>query len=207
MSSWLNNTEACLIFPGVYISNYQSSVNAPYLSSKLGVTCVVSLSLVRKSAKELEAYKQHGIEAIELGISDMPGASCIETFLCVTEHISRVLSLKGTILVHCDQGVSRSPSAVIMYLMRYDGHSFQKARTIVSVARRQAFPNEGFMRALQKWRPADSTLPRAAPQPPASAVPTEVAPAAAVAVREPEPICVGLAAGCECSHCMASALA
>ena len=52
-----------------------------------------------------------------------------------------------TVLVHCGAGQSRSPTIVLMYLMRKDGISLKNAFRFVR-AKRDILPNEGFMEQL-----------------------------------------------------------
>lgn len=50
----------------------------------------------------------------------------------------------GGVLVHCQQGVSRSVSMVISYLMKYYRFAFDDALVLLKQSRSQACPNEGF---------------------------------------------------------------
>ncbi|KAK3935934.1 protein-tyrosine phosphatase-like protein [Diplogelasinospora grovesii] len=56
----------------------------------------------------------------------------------------------SSVLLHCDKGVSRSPTALIAYLMRTHGWSFNTALAFVQVKRRIR-PNENFKEQLQVW--------------------------------------------------------
>lgn len=56
----------------------------------------------------------------------------------------------GGILVHCQQGVSRSVSMVIAYLMKYYRKTFDEAMALAKTARKQACPNEGFTNQLRE---------------------------------------------------------
>ncbi|KAL0574178.1 hypothetical protein V5O48_007766 [Marasmius crinis-equi] len=55
------------------------------------------------------------------------------------------------VLVHCQQGVSRSTAIVIAYLIRCKGMSYDEAFQMVLRKRPCAKPNEGFIRALRDW--------------------------------------------------------
>jgi dual specificity MAP kinase phosphatase len=55
----------------------------------------------------------------------------------------------GGVLVHCQQGVSRSVSMTVSYLMKYYRKSFDEALGLCKNARAQANPNEGFMLQLK----------------------------------------------------------
>jgi len=55
----------------------------------------------------------------------------------------------GGVLVHCQQGVSRSVSMVLSYLMKYYGKTFGEALALAKTARKQACPNDGFTQQLK----------------------------------------------------------
>lgn len=57
----------------------------------------------------------------------------------------------GGILVHCQQGVSRSCSMVISYMMKYYRIPYEETLAIVKVARKQGCPNEGFDSQLREF--------------------------------------------------------
>jgi len=56
----------------------------------------------------------------------------------------------GGVLVHCQQGVSRSASMVMSYLMKFYRKSFDEALALARNARAQANPNEGFTIQLKE---------------------------------------------------------
>eukprot|EP00437_Effrenium_voratum_P015206 CAMPEP_0181454602 /NCGR_PEP_ID=MMETSP1110-20121109/30324_1 /TAXON_ID=174948 /ORGANISM="Symbiodinium sp., Strain CCMP421" /LENGTH=333 /DNA_ID=CAMNT_0023578955 /DNA_START=24 /DNA_END=1022 /DNA_ORIENTATION=+ len=55
----------------------------------------------------------------------------------------------GSVLIHCQQGVSRSVSMAMSYMMKYYRKSFEEALGICKDARSQACPNEGFTTQLK----------------------------------------------------------
>eukprot|EP00927_Polykrikos_kofoidii_P065773 TRINITY_DN6148_c0_g1_i1.p1 TRINITY_DN6148_c0_g1~~TRINITY_DN6148_c0_g1_i1.p1 ORF type:complete len:363 (-),score=66.09 TRINITY_DN6148_c0_g1_i1:276-1364(-) len=57
----------------------------------------------------------------------------------------------GGILVHCQQGVSRSVSMVCSYLMKFYRFSFVDALKLAKTARTQAGPNGGFTEQLKQF--------------------------------------------------------
>ena len=54
----------------------------------------------------------------------------------------------GAVLVHCVQGISRSTSACLSYLMRREGWTLARAYEHVKALRPIMRPNKGFMRQL-----------------------------------------------------------
>lgn len=57
------------------------------------------------------------------------------------------LFFKGNIFIHCHQGVSRSASLVLAYLMIYKNMSLKQAIQQVA-SKRYIFPNDGFLEQL-----------------------------------------------------------
>lgn len=58
--------------------------------------------------------------------------------------ITKAFSNKGKVLIHCQQGVSRSASLMIAYLMDKRGMNYHEALGIVKGKRRIVAPNKGF---------------------------------------------------------------
>ncbi|KAJ7058940.1 protein-tyrosine phosphatase-like protein [Mycena amicta] len=75
------------------------------------------------------------------------------------QYIERALRRGEGVLVHCQQGVSRSPSVVIAYLIRNHGMSYESALAYVKRKRACAKPNPGFARALMEWEAAWRSRP------------------------------------------------
>jgi len=57
----------------------------------------------------------------------------------------------GAVLVHCQQGRSRSCALVVGFLMRHRGHTLKDALTRVARRRPEMEVNEDYMRALMAW--------------------------------------------------------
>jgi len=55
------------------------------------------------------------------------------------------------VLVHCEGGISRSPTIVISYLMKYHNMTLKQAMEHVSEKRPIISPNMGFMNELRKF--------------------------------------------------------
>lgn len=55
------------------------------------------------------------------------------------------------LLVHCNAGISRAPSIVMLYLMKMENLDFDTAFQQVKLARPFAKPNEGFLRQLKSF--------------------------------------------------------
>jgi hypothetical protein len=81
-------------------------------------------------------------------IDDSESADIFQHFDSATEFIH---NQKGEVLVHCAQGMSRSASICIAYLIRYVGLNLEQAMAVCKIARPIVQPNAGFMEALKRY--------------------------------------------------------
>ncbi|KAF3433774.1 hypothetical protein FNV43_RR24877 [Rhamnella rubrinervis] len=114
-------------------------------------------------AKDREILKQNGITHIlncvgfvcpeyfkadfayrTLWLQDSPSEDITSILYDVFDYFEDVREQGGRVFVHCCQGVSRSTSLVIAYLMWREGQSFDDAFQYVKAARGIADPNMGF---------------------------------------------------------------
>ncbi|XP_043720442.1 protein-tyrosine-phosphatase MKP1-like [Telopea speciosissima] len=79
-----------------------------------------------------------------LWLQDSPSEDITSILYDVFDYFEDVREQCGRVLVHCCQGVSRSTSLVIAYLMWREGQSFDDAFHYVRAARGIANPNMGF---------------------------------------------------------------
>ncbi|KAL8106382.1 protein-tyrosine-phosphatase MKP1-like [Apium graveolens] len=79
-----------------------------------------------------------------LWLRDSPTEDITSILYDVFDYFEDVREQGGRVLVHCCQGVSRSTSLVIAYLMWKNGQSFEDAFQHVKAARGVANPNMGF---------------------------------------------------------------
>ena len=64
--------------------------------------------------------------------------------------IDRARKANSSILVHCVQGISRSSTIVIAYLMKRENMTLKEAYSHVKSRRSIIRPNQGFLRCLMK---------------------------------------------------------
>lgn len=83
---------------------------------------------------------------MHINIDDDPSEDIINQFSKTNEFIDG----DEGILVHCEAGVSRSPSFVIAFLMWKYGYSPEEATSIVA-SKRQILPNRGFREQLCRY--------------------------------------------------------
>ncbi|KAL6749820.1 protein-tyrosine phosphatase-like protein [Haematococcus lacustris] len=85
-------------------------------------------------------------------LQDTPAEDILCVLYDVFEYIDTALSSGGRVLVHCSQGVSRSASLVIAYLMWREKASYDDIFARVKAIRGVANPNIGFTCQLLQWQ-------------------------------------------------------
>jgi len=121
------------------------------LVSKHGITHILSLlpdfelvdsvKLIVESHLSLEVYDEVGFDLLNSSVV----LKALEFI-----HQCNLLKQEGKhILVHCNAGISRAPSIIISYLMKYEKLNFDQAFKEVQKVRPHAKPNDGFMRQLK----------------------------------------------------------
>ncbi|KAI9511421.1 protein-tyrosine phosphatase-like protein [Russula earlei] len=99
----------------------------------------------------LPASEKDGFECYRLDILDLESQDLKPHLEDAVEDIDSALRRGRNVLVHCQQGVSRSAAIVIAYLICKRGMSFDSAITFVRQRRPCIKPNSGFVRCLREW--------------------------------------------------------
>ena len=87
-----------------------------------------------------------------LWLQDAPGEDVASVLFDCFDFIRDCVDSGGRVLVHCSQGVSRSVSVVVGYLMWRDDEAYERAFARVKEKRGVANPNMGFACQLLQWR-------------------------------------------------------
>ena len=132
-----------LVVKKMYISSIRVAQNLSILR-KLGITHVLTVCPMRPTHFP-------GIEYKVVSISDSPDQRIDLKFPECFEFIRYALESGGKILIHCFQGVSRSASIIIAYLMTYHDMSFIQAVNFLKQKRIIINPNFGFMEQLRNY--------------------------------------------------------
>ena len=122
-------------------------------------------------ARNLETLREHNITHIincnafvvpnyfesafsykSLWLQDSPGEDVTRVLYDCFDFIRAARAAGGNVLVHCSQGVSRSVSVVISFLMWESGASYEEAFARVKAQRGIANPNMGFTCQMLQWR-------------------------------------------------------
>ncbi|KAG7386744.1 Serine/threonine/tyrosine-interacting-like protein 1 [Phytophthora pseudosyringae] len=117
----------------------------------LGITHVVNAT-----RKVDNVFENDGVNYLNAKLADKPDENIAQFFNAAYEFIAqaqRSTTAEGKpcrVLVHCTQGISRSATLVILYVMRAHHWSLAQAFNFVRSGRGVVVPNEGFLRALMK---------------------------------------------------------
>ncbi|KAJ7474995.1 protein-tyrosine phosphatase-like protein [Mycena latifolia] len=97
------------------------------------------------------ARNEDGLVVYSIDIRDKESVDLRPHLEAACVYIERTLRRGKGVLVHCQQGVSRSPSIVIAYLIRNHAMYYDAALAFVKRKRACAKPDPGFARALIEW--------------------------------------------------------
>lgn len=96
-------------------------------------------------------YFPDDFEYLALSLYDAGTESILGTFFTVIEFIENAFKQGGKVLVHCYEGVSRSTTLAISYLMWKTRLGFNEVMEDVKKKRGSASPNAGFIVQLLQW--------------------------------------------------------
>lgn len=100
---------------------------------------------------ELEVFYPNAFIYLQIPAKDSEAFQLIDFFDIMSDFINKAFHKKGNVFVHCAMGVSRSPTAIIAYLMKYQKMTFKKALKHVESKRSIVFPNQGFLVQLEEY--------------------------------------------------------
>ncbi|KAJ7171324.1 protein-tyrosine phosphatase-like protein [Mycena filopes] len=131
----------------LYLGSLSASNDHPLLRAH-GVTHLVQ---ALEAAWAPPALPEDGFSTFSVDIRDKASVDLRPHLEAACVWIERALGRGEGVLVHCQQGVSRSTSIIIAYLIRNHAMSYPAALAFVKRKRACAKPNEGFARALVEW--------------------------------------------------------
>lgn len=133
----------------LYLGSYSAFLEPTNLSQN-AITSVVQ---VVDPTFMGEGHAHHGrkLDIYRLDILDSTSADLKPHLEATVRWIDDRLRKGYNVLVHCQQGVSRSAAVVIAYLIYTHSMSYEAAFDFVRKRRACIKPNAGFVRALQEW--------------------------------------------------------
>lgn len=141
------NEDFATIIDGVlYFGNVKPAKNKETLLD-LGITSILDLIKYKKPEDEIKHGKNFNF--LHLSVEDSPTNSiywCEQSSRFIENEIKK----GGKVYVHCLQGISRSTTAILHYLMTCCGDTLKEAFDLVRSRRKVACPVYGFMKDLSE---------------------------------------------------------
>lgn len=110
---------------------------------KLGITHILVVG------NGLKIFHPKDFEYKNFKIADWPTMDIAQFFQEAFEFIEK----SNKVFVHCAAGISRSATIVISYFMKKNNLSFEEAEEFVKFKRPLIYPNSGFVKQLQNYKP------------------------------------------------------
>jgi len=137
------NPQLFEILPHLFLGSQDAATNEQGLNEK-GVKYILNV------ATGIDYKQQDGINYCTIPILDLDSVDIIPIFEQCFDFIE-IGRKDGGVLVHCNQGVSRSATVIIAYIMKTEKKSFQESYNITKNSKQDINPNPGFMRQLKEY--------------------------------------------------------
>jgi len=130
------------VFEFLYFGSQDVACDSNILSA-LRITDILSVGVTVPTHRDL-SYKF--IEAY-----DLPSFNMKNIFDECFSYIENVRLLNRRVFVHCNAGISRSPTIIIAYVMKHLKISFEDSFKLVKETRFTINPNAGFISQLKDY--------------------------------------------------------
>jgi dual specificity MAP kinase phosphatase len=141
----IDTAVASEILPFLFIGNQRDAANRERLT-ELGVTHILNVT-----AHLPLHFENDGITYLRLPASDSGSQNLKQYFSEAISFIENARTANGKVLVHCQAGVSRSPSIVAAYLISRSHKTLSDAFTFIKDRRSIVAPNINFMGQLLEF--------------------------------------------------------
>ena len=140
------NSHPSQIFNWLYLGTFANACDIDELKRNK-ITYILNCALECINTKLPENIKE-----LHLKIRDTDDFEIINYFEEANHFIQKCRKEGCNILVHCKFGISRSPSFIIAYLIKYNKLSVDEALKLVNRKRFQIKPNKGFINQLYRYK-------------------------------------------------------
>eukprot|EP00164_Ancoracysta_twista_P004265 GFYU01005749.1.p1 GENE.GFYU01005749.1~~GFYU01005749.1.p1 ORF type:complete len:340 (-),score=66.55 GFYU01005749.1:7-1026(-) len=130
----------------MYLSGTWQSRNEDMMINHLKITHIVNATLECPSC-----FEDKGVIYLPVEIPDEEHVNIRDYFNTVIEFIQKAKDSGGKVLVHCVQGMSRSATLVIAYLMTTYRWTLRESYTWVKKKREMIYPNKAFLIQLRDY--------------------------------------------------------
>ncbi len=134
------------VLPGLYLGNARDAKDINLLQQN-EIKSIINISTTIPCYYENENL----FDYLQLLCNDSNQENILQYFENTFDYIQKKLSANENVLVHCQGGISRSPSFVIGYLMKYHSKTFDQAYLLVKEKRKIINPNLNFLTQLTRY--------------------------------------------------------
>ena len=131
------------VIPGLFIGCQDAATNFQELTRNK-ISCILNVAV------GVMPTKIENIEHKSMPLYDEPGFNIREHFEEGIDFLREQLQ-NGSVLVHCNAGISRSTTIILAFLMKEKKMGLNEALELVRIARPIAKPNPGFMKQLRTY--------------------------------------------------------
>ncbi|XP_019504401.1 PREDICTED: dual specificity protein phosphatase 21 [Hipposideros armiger] len=128
----------------LFIGNSTASNNKLMLSNSC-ITAIISVSM------EVSNTYYENIQYLKVPVANSPRGCLYDFFDPIADYIHSVEMKQGRILLHCTDGVSRSTTLCLAFLMKYHRMSLLEAYTWTKLCRPAIRPDNSFWEQLVQY--------------------------------------------------------
>ena len=132
------------VIPHLYLGHVINASNY-YQLKEFGIDCIVNVTL------EHSNYFKDYFDYYNIEIRDEIDASFDSEFKKCLEYIKDQIDNNKKVIVHCNQGRSRSVAVIIGYLMKYQKYNIDDAYKMIKEKKEEININENFKNQLDKY--------------------------------------------------------
>lgn len=132
------------VIPNLYLGHVINASNY-YQLKDFGISSIINVTLEHSNYFE-EHFDYYNIE-----IRDEIDASFDSNFKKCLEYMKEQIDNNKKVIVHCNQGRSRSVAVIIGYLMKYHKYNFDDAYNMLKGKKEEININENFKTQLDRY--------------------------------------------------------
>jgi len=141
----IENHPASQVTPFLFLGNMKDASDIEAMS-RLGIDHVLNVTAVSPAYQRSSKITYKQLHAADNGYQNLK-----QYFDEAFEFIDKARNCGGSVLIHCQAGVSRSPTIAIAYLIKYFSMSMVEAYKFVKSRRSIISPNLNFMGQLLEF--------------------------------------------------------